>query len=71
MTWILWLGLAVGAAATTRVAHIGTFNLKHPGEQWKSFTSNPWAVTRRPGFVWNGRIAPRDARPIGAGRSLR
>lgn len=42
------------AAAT--VEHVGTFNLKQPGEQWKPFSSKQWVVTRRPGFVWNGRI---------------
>lgn len=43
--------------AAARVEHIGTFNLKQPGQQWKPFTSNQWVVTRRRGFVWNGRIA--------------
>ena len=38
------------------VEHIGIFNLKQPGEQWKPFTSMQRVVTRRPGFVWNGRI---------------
>lgn len=48
-------GQRIIAAAT--VEHIGTFNLKQPGEQWKPFTSRQWVVTRRPGFVWNARIA--------------
>ncbi len=52
---VLKHGQPVVAAA--RVEHIGTFNLKQPGEQWKPFTSNQWVVTRRPGFVWTGRIA--------------
>jgi hypothetical protein len=39
------------------VEHPGTFNLKQPGEQWKPFTSRQRVVTRRPGFVWNARIA--------------
>jgi len=39
------------------VEHTGTFNLKQPGEQWKPFTSRQRVVTRRPGFVWNARIA--------------
>jgi hypothetical protein len=39
------------------VEHVGTFNLKQPGEQWKPFTSRQRVVTRRPGFVWNARIA--------------
>jgi hypothetical protein len=37
--------------------HTGTFNLSQTGEQWKPFTSQQHVVTRRPGFVWNGRIA--------------
>jgi hypothetical protein len=43
------------SAAT--VEHTGTFNLKQSGEQWKPFTSKQRVVTRRPGFVWNARIA--------------
>ena len=39
------------------VEHTGTFNLTQPGEQWKPFTSRQRVVTRRPGFVWNARIA--------------
>jgi hypothetical protein len=39
------------------VEHTGTFNLKQSGEQWKPFTSRQRVVTRRPGFVWNARIA--------------
>jgi hypothetical protein len=39
------------------VEHTGTFNLKQPGEQWKSFTSRQRVVTHPPGFVWNARIA--------------
>src|SRR5450432_1322983 len=46
---------AVISAAT--VEHIGTFNLKLPGEQWIPFTSKQRVVTRRSGFVWNARIA--------------
>ena len=48
-------GQPVVSAVT--VEHIGTFNLKQPGEQWKPFTSRQRVVTRRPGFVWNARIA--------------
>jgi hypothetical protein len=35
----------------------GTFNLSAIGEQWKPFTSRQWVVTRRPGFIWDARIA--------------
>jgi hypothetical protein len=48
-------GQPVVSAVT--VEHTGTFNLKQPGEQWKPFTSRQRVVTRRPGFVWNARIA--------------
>lgn len=48
-------GQRIITAAT--VAHTGTFNLSQTGEQWKPFTSQQWVVTRRPGFIWSGRIA--------------
>ncbi len=48
-------GQPIISAAT--VEHIGTFNLSQAGEQWKPFTSTQRVVTRRPGFVWNARIA--------------
>lgn len=47
-------GQPIIAAAT--VEHVGSFNLKQPGEQWKPFTSTQRVVTRRPGFVWNALI---------------
>jgi hypothetical protein len=43
------------AAATVR--HTGTFNVSEGGEQWKPFTSTQRVVTRRPGFVWDGRMS--------------
>jgi hypothetical protein len=45
-----------GIIAAVTVEHIGTFNPKQPGEQWKPFTSRQRVVTRRPGFVWDARI---------------
>lgn len=39
------------------VEHVGSFNLNPTGERWKPFTSRQRVVTRRPGFVWNARIA--------------
>lgn len=48
-------GQPIIAAAT--VEHIGTFNLNPTNEQWKPFTSKQRVLTRRPGFVWNARIA--------------
>lgn len=40
-----------------RVEHTGSFNMSTSGEQWKPFTSVQQVVTRRPGFVWDARIA--------------
>ncbi|MEO8119564.1 MAG: DUF6544 family protein, partial [Rhodoferax sp.] len=48
-------GQSIIAAAT--VEHTRTFNLNPAGEQWKAFTSTQRVFTRRPGFVWNARIA--------------
>ena len=39
------------------VVHAGRFNMSQTGEQWKPFTSRQRVVTRRPGFVWDGRVA--------------
>ena len=44
-------------ATALRVRHEGTFNMSEAAEQWKPFTSEQWVVTRRPGFVWDGRVA--------------
>lgn len=39
------------------IEHRGAFNLAaEGGDQWRPFTSTQRVVTRRPGFVWNGRI---------------
>ncbi len=48
-------GQAIVTAA--RVEHAGSFNMSASGEQWKPFTSVQQVVTRRPGFVWDARIA--------------
>ena len=49
-------GQAFIAAATFEFA--GTFNLSATGgAQWKPFTSTQRAVTQRPGFLWNARVA--------------
>ncbi|GAB3190168.1 DUF6920 family protein [Hydrogenophaga aquatica] len=37
------------------VAHEGMFNMSQGG-QWKPFTSRQRVVTRRQGFVWDGRV---------------
>lgn len=38
------------------VAHAGTFNLGKNGGRWRPFTSTQRMTTRRPGFVWSGRV---------------
>jgi hypothetical protein len=43
--------------AAAYVEHAGTFNTGETVENWKPFTSRQWVVTRRPGFVWDGRVA--------------
>lgn len=43
------------AAVTFELA--GTINMSATGEQWKPFTSTQRAITHRPGFLWNGRVA--------------
>ncbi|MCW5660254.1 MAG: hypothetical protein KIT60_21330 [Burkholderiaceae bacterium] len=43
--------------AAADVVHTGTFNLSESGEQWRRFTSHQRVVTRRPGFLWDGRVA--------------
>lgn len=47
-----------------RVEHEGTFNTGETGEQWKPFTSTQLVVTRRPGFVWDGRVAMVPGLPV-------
>lgn len=39
------------------VVHHGRFNLSQAGERWRPFTSRQQVVTRRPGFVWDGRVS--------------
>jgi hypothetical protein len=43
------------AAAT--VTHSGSFNMGQTADPWKPFTSHQRVVARRPGFVWDARIA--------------
>jgi hypothetical protein len=43
--------------AAVTVQHSGMFNTSDSGgEQWKPFTSTQRVITRRPGFVWDGRV---------------
>jgi hypothetical protein len=43
--------------AAAKVTHTGTFNMGEASDLWKPFTSKQSVVTKRPGFVWDGRIA--------------
>jgi hypothetical protein len=43
--------------AAAYVEHAGTFNTGETNENWKPFRSRQWVVTRRPGFVWDARVA--------------
>lgn len=36
---------------------VGTFNLSSDSDRWRPFTATHLAVTRRPGFLWEARIA--------------
>ncbi len=51
------LGEGQPMIAAANVEHIGTFNMGEAAANWKSFTSTQRVVTRRPGFVWDGRVA--------------
>jgi hypothetical protein len=43
--------------AAIDIEHRGTFNLAAEGaDQWQPFTSKQRVTTRRPGFVWDGRV---------------
>ena len=48
-------GQPIIAAATLELS--GTFNMSPTGEQWKPFTSTQRIITRRPGFLWDARVA--------------
>ncbi|MDG5976067.1 hypothetical protein H010_12434 [Hydrogenophaga taeniospiralis CCUG 15921] len=47
-------GAPIVAAVT--VEHTGTFNLGETVDNWTPFSSYQRVVTRRPGFVWDGRM---------------
>ena len=46
------------------LAHVGRFNMSETGEQWRPFSSKQRVVTRRPGFVWDARIAMAPGVPV-------
>ncbi len=48
-------GQPIVTAATIDL--VGTFNLSPTGEQWKPFTSTQRVITRRPGFLWDAKVA--------------
>ncbi len=50
--------------AAVRVEHRGSFNLGEGADRWRPFTSTQHVVTRRPGFVWDARIAVLPGLPV-------
>jgi hypothetical protein len=50
--------------AALRIEHRGTFNLGESGEDWKPFDSRQEVTARRPGFVWDGRVAMAPGLPV-------
>lgn len=50
--------------ASAEVAHAGSFDMGAGNEKWRSFRSTQRVVTRRPGFVWNARIAMMPGLPV-------
>lgn len=54
----LRLALQDGQPVVTRVwvRHRGTFNMGEVQDTWKPFLSEQCVVTRRSGFLWNGRV---------------
>ncbi len=59
---VLKEGQPIISAATIDLA--GTFNMSATGEHWKPFTSRQRVVTRRPGFLWNARVAMLPGVPV-------
>jgi hypothetical protein len=39
-----------------RFTHVGTFNMGETEPNWRAFSSSQVVTTRRPGFVWDGRL---------------
>lgn len=59
---VLTDGQPLIAAAT--VTHRGLFNMGETTDQWRPFTSRQRVVTRRPGFVWDGKMAVLPGLPV-------
>ena len=55
LSTVLQEGQPIVTGAT--LEHSGTFNMGERDAQWKPFNSTQHVVTRRPGFVWDARIA--------------
>ena len=52
---VLKEGQPLIAVATIHL--VGTINMSPTGEQWKPFTSRQQVVARRPGFLWDAKVA--------------
>lgn len=52
---VLTDGQPIIVAATIEMT--GTMNMSATAEQWKPFTSRQRVVTRKPGFLWDARVA--------------
>lgn len=50
--------------AAVDIEQVGQFNLGEADNRWRPFTSRQRVVTRRPGFVWDGRIAMLPGLPV-------
>jgi hypothetical protein len=59
---VLREGQPIVTAATIELA--GRFNMSPTGEQWKPFTSRQRVVTRRPGFLWDAKVAMLPGVPV-------
>jgi hypothetical protein len=52
---VLKEGQPLVAAVTLEMA--GSFNMSRTGQQWRPFMARQRVITRRPGFLWDARIA--------------
>jgi hypothetical protein len=50
--------------AGAHVRHRGTLNVGETADRWKPFTSRQLVVTRRPGFLWDGRVNMLPGLPV-------
>jgi len=50
--------------AAVDLDHVGQFNLGEDVDRWRPFASRQRVVARRPGFVWDGRIAMLPGLPV-------